>query len=177
MYFKELKTLREIAKEFEVSAMAIKKVLTRHGFNTSKERLKIDVICEYCEKKFKKHRFRVRESLGNYCSLDCYHNYLKLINEGNFIDRYGMAISRIKMSKIYRELPEKSIVHHIDGNDTNTLITNLMLLASQADHIMIHRNYGNPKILFDGSKLRELWPNLSDFEIESKYFQEELEIQ
>lgn len=170
MYFEELKPLRQIGEQLGVSAMAIRKLLTRHGFNTSKENLKLNVVCEYCEKAFKKFRFRVRETINNFCSKECYHSHLKLINEGNVIDRYGQIISRIKMSKIYGELPEKSIVHHIDGNDTNTSITNLMLLESQADHIKIHRNYGNPKILFDGSKLRELWPNLSDFEIESRYF-------
>ena len=130
MYLKDLKPLRETGNEFGVSQTAIRKALNRHGYTTSKEALNLNVICDYWKKDFTKTRANVRKAVNNFCSKICYTTYLKILNEENIIDAYGMRQSRLKMSWIYGELPEGSIVHHIDGNDTNTLITNLMLLAS-----------------------------------------------
>lgn len=158
MLFEDLKPLREIGKELGISAMGIQKALKRNGYDTSK--LSLNITCDYCGIEFKRHRFRVRKNINNFCSEDCYIKWKNVMSEGSVIDRNGMAISRRKMEKFYGELPKGSIVHHIDGNDTNTLITNLMLLASQKDHFMVHRKVGNPVILFDGRKLIEVYPNL-----------------
>ena len=168
MFFEELKPLRQIGNELGISGMAVQKALKRHGYDTGKKALNLDVTCELCNKKFTRNRARVRKAIQIFCSDECYYEYLKIINEQNTIDRYGQILSRKKMEKIYGELPDKSIVHHIDGDDTNTSIINLMLLKSQSDHIKIHRNYGTPEILFDGGKLKYIYPSLTPEEIENK---------
>jgi HNH endonuclease len=152
MYYEDLKPLRQIATELGVSAPGIQKALKRNGYDTSKAALNLKVKCKYCEKEFTRTRGKIRKAIEIFCSNECYYTYLKILNETNIINRYGQIKSRSLMYKFYGELPEGSIVHHIDGDDTNTEITNLVLLKTQADHIMIHRNYGEPKILFDGRK-------------------------
>lgn len=150
MFFDEWLSLRQIAKQLNVSAMAIQKVMKRNGYDTSKENLKFKTPCKLCNTDIVRLRCQIKnKELGNFCDMVCYHIYLEE-NSIGVINRNGQKKSRIILESLLGILPEKSVVHHIDGNDNNTEISNLMLMKSQSDHLMIHRGYGTPEILFDG---------------------------
>lgn len=156
LFYEEYLSLRQIATKLNVSAVAIQKVLKKNGYDTSKENLKFKTNCKTCGNELIRIRSRIKKvQMGSFCDLTCYHIYLEEISIGK-ISRYGQMQSRLFLYDILGELPEGSIVHHIDGNDDNTDISNLMLLASHKDHLMIHRGFGSPKILFDGSKYFEV---------------------
>lgn len=42
--------------------------------------------------------------------------------------------------KIGRSLKEEEVVHHIDENKTNNSLSNLIVFASNSDHVAFHRN-------------------------------------
>lgn len=166
LFFEEYKSLREIAKIMGCSAMGVKFLLNRHGYDCSKETTHFKLICEQCKKEFTRVRCKIRygKQRGSFdrkfCSGECYAGYLNhksIYNEPEikpYKIRQAQRLSRGIVKSFYGPLPKNSVVHHIDGNDWNMDIKNLMLLDSQKSHMMIHnRSHGDPIILFDGSKL------------------------
>lgn len=151
MFYEDYLSLRQIGKQLGYSAMAIQKVMKRHGFDTSKEATHFKTLCKICGNEITRVRCQIRnKDIGNFCDMICYHVYSDSISIGENLSRNGMRKGRKIVESILGTLPQGSIVHHIDGDEENNEVENLMLLESTADHLMIHRNYGKPKILFDG---------------------------
>lgn len=155
MYCEDLIPLQDIANKFNKTRMGVKYFLNKLGIDTSKKIYKVN--CKVCLKEFTRNKKRIRNALtGLFCSNDCYIKHLR-DNAIGITNRQAQRLSRKLMTSYCKDnniniLPT-NIVHHIDGNDFNMDIHNLMLLRSQADHIMIHRHYGNPIIIVDGSNL------------------------
>lgn len=155
LYFADYQSLREIAALFECSAMAIQSCLKRHGHDTSKRKYLLK--CARCQKEIKKTRRVIRRTIGKiglFCDARCYQLHLteNAISPGSEGIRHSNRVAREIMARVYGNLPVKSIVHHVDGNAHNNDLSNLMLLDSQQSHLMIHRGFGAPVILFDGNK-------------------------
>jgi predicted DNA-binding protein YlxM (UPF0122 family) len=173
LFFEDYMSLRQIAARFNVSAVSIKKALNRHGHDTSKASLHFETTCAMCENKIVRIRCQIRnKGIGNFCDMVCYHVYLDSISIGKNLSRNGMRKGRVIVESILGTLPEGSIVHHIDGDEENNEVENLMLLASSTDHLMIHRGFGEPKILFDGRDyvklpkyVKGIFKQLKNFEI------------
>lgn len=167
MFTVDLLPLQAIADKFGSSRMGAKFLLNRYGIDTTKR--KYDCPCKHCGLIFQRNKKRIKstKAIGSFCSNECYIKWLgnnAIYNEpeikqknkrGNDLTRRGAGIkSRKIVEKYYGPLPKKCIVHHIDGNDWNLDVKNLMLLDSQKSHMIIHgRCLGTPVILFDGSKL------------------------
>lgn len=53
--------------------------------------------------------------------------------------RTGQRIARIILSEhLHRELISGEVVHHIDGNNRNNDLSNLMLFKNSSEHIAYH---------------------------------------
>jgi hypothetical protein len=171
MFYSEYKSLRQIGKEIGCSPVAVKNTLNKFGHDCSKEATHFKIMCEFCGIGFTRVRCQIRfadkRNYKKFCSNKCYKAKLDegAISHYSITTRpenaaYGirqaMRLSRKLVKKYFGLLPVKSIVHHIDGNDWNIDIRNLMLLDSQKSHNIIHgRCEGIPVILFDGSKLTD----------------------
>jgi predicted DNA-binding protein (UPF0251 family) len=117
----------------------------------------VTVECVWCGKDFERARSTWRKvekgksRLGHFCGEECRLGYLRAMGNGESgKSRHGQRRGRSVVAAEYgAELPEGSVVHHVDGNQYNNERENLMLFASQSDHIKWHRR--------DRSKVRPLW--------------------
>lgn len=156
LYTQGMHSLQMIADKFKCSRQYIKKILNKHGVQTANGiYTKVKCICLICSKEFLKKRARVRnmESINDYCSKACFHQMF--YNNEYKEDRSGSRAARLKVALEILEtikLPKGSIVHHIDGNQSNNATNNLMLVSSQGTHIRIHRHipYNQASVLYDG---------------------------
>jgi len=142
--------VNQVAQLLGVSRQAIWKRLRKVGVR-SRDFVWIDFVCAFCGEAGRRRWRRVSKAIDSYCNTECY--FADLENPGYKQWRQGSRIGRAIVAQYYGVLPEGAIVHHRDGDDRNNDRSNLMLLASQADHMRIHRgNGGNVEVLWDGSE-------------------------
>jgi hypothetical protein len=53
----------------------------------------------------------------------------------------GQYLHRLLVQQAFPDLPERFFVHHLDGIKTNSDIRNLLVYASQAEHIAQHQSF------------------------------------
>ena len=127
-------TLEMLAMEYGVTRSAVKYFLNKRGVDTSKRQLVM--LCEICGIEFRKTRARVRRCNKHYCSSEC---YMKAIhNPGYQIHRQGQRIARRVIGEVFK-LESGMVVHHIDGDNRNNGLLNLMVFANHGDHMRYHR--------------------------------------
>ena len=74
-------SLQMIGNKFNVSRMAIYKILNSIGVDTGREKNNsIFVKCEYCNGDIPITRSRLRRNEKNYCSEECYRNWRRSKN-------------------------------------------------------------------------------------------------
>jgi hypothetical protein len=131
-----------LANEYGLTRQGVWKILARAGVNTSKSlgNTRLEVSCTTCGKIFIKNKAHVRNNKNLFCSRECYTAYLEAGNGvGPYIkNRHGQRIARTIVSEHF-ELKQGHVVHHKDRNCLNNLIENLMVFATQGDHIRFHR--------------------------------------
>ena len=143
-YQNQLVPMFELAARFNVSRQAIYKLLKRAGVDTRK-RL-ITVSCTACNTQIKRPKSQIRKRRHIFCSTDCYSAYLSA--GGKYVqDRHSCRIAR-SIVKEHFDLQDTHIVHHIDKNQFNNSLDNLMVFENQGDHIRHHR----------GFDVKQLWP-------------------
>ena len=151
-YQNELVPMISLAKRFNITRMAIWKILRSQGISTSKlVAAHILSLCHYCQKPISVTRCVYRNRLHNFCNQTCYVNWLNRQNSTNPLisSRQGMRIARKTISEIF-DLKPTHIVHHEDRNNTNNNPANLRVFACQGDHTKYHRGFAITP-LFDGS--------------------------
>jgi hypothetical protein len=135
--FKELGRVAYLAKEYGMSRQAIYKVLKRHGVETPRVSI-MAVSCSQCGAEMMRHRYRVRKFKHMFCTEDCYFDWL---NRNNYkANRHGQRIGR-KVVAQHFELKAGHVVHHVDGDNKNNGIENLMVFRNQGDHVRYHRGF------------------------------------
>jgi endogenous inhibitor of DNA gyrase (YacG/DUF329 family) len=144
-YTINLKPMVSIAKDYGMTRQAIHKLLRKEGVDTTKHPIK--VTCCACGKETERPRCQVRNRKRLFCSDDCYKAYLNSIGDGYRPWRQGQRVARNIVSKVF-ELQEGHVVHHIDKNNWNNELANLMVLSNQGDHVRLHR----------GFDVKPLWP-------------------
>jgi hypothetical protein len=144
----ETKHNLKVSRSHIIDLLKFRGIDTRKGFGT-----RVATGCELCGKKFDitRSRFKATKSKKNFCSKPCYHEWLKSNNFEETSSGRNQARNTIK--NIFGKIPKGAIVHHIDGNQNNNKIQNLMLLKSQADHVAIHRQTKEVIPIFVGSDL------------------------
>lgn len=142
LYAEELYPMTEIGKKYGVTRQGIWKILAKNGVDTKKSgtNARPEVSCHHCGTVFKTWRMRVRKENNLYCSKKCYYEHLACLRTGSVLSRYGMMTARKVVSE-YFELKGGMVVHHVDGNDTNNEVSNLVVYATNGDHTRAHRGY------------------------------------
>jgi len=144
---KEGMTLQAIADKFGVTKVAVHNYLKRPRtrFNLPS----VERPCSYCGTPG--WYSQEQDPKNAYCSTEC---YTLLLNEGAYKEnRHGQRLGREVVENRYGPLPKGSVVHHVDGNDLNNAPENLVLFASQADHLKHHRNCSHDSPLWSGVPL------------------------
>lgn len=86
-----------------------------------------------------------------FCSQACYHS---LRQDGRYRpNRQGQRIARKTVSQ-YFDLQPQHVVHHEDRDTSHNDITNLLVFASQADHMAYHHG-SDVKPLWDGREFSQ----------------------
>lgn len=136
-----------------MTRQGIYKILKKFGVGTSDESVRVVKFCDQCGKKLSVTRSRLRgkPNKHSFCSIECYHKWL---HNGNHVDSHrGTREARKIISKIYGKIPAGAIVHHVDGNELNNNISNLVLFRNQNDHLQHHRDTASVEPLFIGSDI------------------------
>lgn len=150
-YTIDLVPLIELAKRYRRTRQGLWKLLKRNGIDPS-EYGKLEVTCQACGKTFTRPRCQVRKTKNLHCSVKCYYAYLEAKQGGSYNQNSpGQRRARRIVSEVF-DLQLGHVVHHIDRNCLNNRLDNLMVFATNGDHIRYHRlgpDYITP--LWDGS--------------------------
>ena len=149
MFTQDHLTLREIATRVGISHAAVWKRLKVAGIQRESGTW-VKVACSFCGAQIRKHRANWRKSEKHYCRPACY--YADLESHGYKPWRQGQRLARAIVSQ-YFIIPEAAVVHHKDGDNRNNDKANLLVLASQGDHIKAHRTSKPIAMLWDGASV------------------------
>lgn len=126
---------QEIADRYGVSRVAVWKCLRRAGVDTAKSATRRVAYCAVCGVAVTRTRRYARRVRTTCCSKECYAVWLELGGRhGN-----GQKVARMRVRAHYGQLPEGAVVHHRDGDNMHNAPYNLMLFASNSEHVQWHR--------------------------------------
>ncbi len=145
-YTKDHLTLREIGRLEQVSAVAVFKVLKRHGIHRT-DGTWVQTTCGHCHAPITVKRAVWRKRQHSYCDTDCY--FAKRKNPKYFQSRHGQRKARLAVRAAGFPLLKSHVVHHHDGDNRNNAIQNLAVFESQRDHMRFHHT-GQPDPIWDG---------------------------
>ena len=98
---------------------------------------RFDVPCTHCGKIHSTTRKKWRVQFRSFCSTTCYYAARREPKYRRW--RQGQRIARIVMSEhLHRPVRGNEVIHHIDFNNHNNDISNLMLFGSHGEHITYH---------------------------------------
>lgn len=144
-YLVEHKTLEEIGKEYGTTRQAVYYFVKKYGLLV-KDAENVAFKCDTCGKDSTVTRKRFKRSIKHFCSMECYKGYLR--NSEYIQSRTGQRHGREVVEKYYgRILQLGEVVHHVDGDNTNNDISNLIVFKSHSEHLEHHHkarqvNYG-----------------------------------
>ncbi len=147
-YVDDLTPMKEIASWVGVSKNAIYQFLKRAGVNTSKS-VRVKMVCDTCKEEYELRRGearRQRTQRHHFCGSGCYYIYLE--SRDTIMNRYGSRTARRKVAEIFDLQPEHR-VHHLDKDQTNNLLSNLVVFKDQGDHVRYHRDF-EIELVWDG---------------------------
>ena len=137
-YTVDLEPMISIAHRYDRTRQAIWKTLHRNGINPD-EYGTMKVSCECCQTEMERPRCQVRDRKHIFCSQLCYYAWLEASQHGKYSYwRHGQRIARAKITEVF-DLQPGHIVHHLDRNCYNNMLSNLMVFANQGDHCRYHR--------------------------------------
>ena len=152
MYCEQHLTCRQIGAVVGMSGAAVMERLHRAGVDSSQGE-RVMVRCSTCGKGFSITRSRWKVSGRKFCSNPCYfatrqgHEYHE--------NRHGQRIGRATAERLFRQLNPGEVVHHKDSNCKNNDPSNLMVFASQSDHMRHHHGVNSVAHLWDGATLQD----------------------
>ena len=133
----DLTPMAVLAADYGISRQAIHKIVKRAGVNVAAA-AQVEVTCAVCGGHYSIARNRARVLNNTFCSRACYYIFLK---RGNYKEhRHSSRLARAIVEQ-YHTLQAGQVVHHIDGNQSNNRLDNLIVFASQADHVRFHRGF------------------------------------
>lgn len=158
----DLEPARSIAQRYGVTRTYIYKILKYNGVDTTKSgsNARQEVSCHFCGATIIVTRGRLRQKKNIYCSNKCWLNHLKKIRIGK-TDRYGGMIGRETVRMLWKGLTKEMVVHHVDGDEKNNHVSNLLVYATQGDHLRAHRGYPATPV-WTGADHIDVWQKLID---------------
>lgn len=107
----------------------------------------------------KKEELTKREVIKGYIKINCpYHPYAK--------KGYVMEHRLVVEKKIKRFLRPGEVIHHIDEDKSNNHIDNLMLFATQKDHMKFHtkiKQFGMTNPI--KRQIKNRWKNINNLRL------------
>ena len=137
-----------ISKAMGFSRAGVIKCLNRNGIDTSKAN-RVTLLCSQCGKPVSRTKARARAVDKPYCSRACYHAAIH--NKAYRPWRHGQRMARTTVEAMFPLMPG-NVVHHEDGDNHNNSLNNLMVFASQAEHMCYHRARGNVRPIYVGAE-------------------------
>jgi hypothetical protein len=131
------KSMADLGRTYHMTRQGIYKILLRYGCNTTKRRL--EVSCLTCGNLMMRTRKQVRVRKHIFCSVDCYKAWFQAISKYEY-SCYGSRVAREKV-RLYFDIQEGNIVHHINGKGTDNDLSNLVVYRCQGDHLRAHRGF------------------------------------
>ena len=136
-FVEELTPMAVLATEYGISRQAVHKIIRKTGVDIVAA-ARPTVACAVCNKSFTAARNRVRAVNTLTCSRECYHTFLR---RNNYKESRSSSRLARKIVSQYHDLRPGEVVHHIDGDQFNNRLENLMVFASAADHVRYHRGF------------------------------------
>jgi hypothetical protein len=138
LYLKKHMTGQEIADIAGVTRQGIYKAMDRLGIDRSAAE-RFTCICDMCGTAYELYRQRWNATSGHYCSTECYHMHRGIILPHRRENRQQKRIARAVMAKhLGRALVKDEVVHHIDGDEYNNSIDNLVHFVNHSEHLRYH---------------------------------------
>ena len=140
-------TLREIGIRLGTSFVSVYRALQKAGI-AREQGTWVKLNCDYCGAEFKKTRGHWAKTQRHFC---CEDHYFKSLHNPNYVShRQGQRIARKRVAEHFI-LRDGNVVHHVDSNETNNVVSNLWVFHSQAAHMAYHR----------GMKIKPIWKGSS----------------
>lgn len=137
LYLNKHLTYQEIADIYEITRAYVAKLIKEYSIDTSKGE-KFIINCDNCQQPFEIYRKKFKNSSLHYCGNACYQAHRTSFSNYKS-SRQGQRIARAVMANhLGRELSALEVVHHVDGDNMNNDLDNLILFVSQAEHIRYH---------------------------------------
>ena len=139
LYVEEGFTLQAIGDLFGLTRPWVRKILNSVGVDTSRSGPNVlrEVSCEVCGRRFSMTRCVWRSRRFRFCSAECRKAW---VDAGSLKRNRMNHLAEWKLRMLMgAPLPEGSVVHHRNGDPTDNSPGNLMLFASQEDHVKWHR--------------------------------------
>lgn len=135
-----------IATRYGVTRQRIDQIRAASGCTARK--LGVKRRCAQCRKCVYKQRSRADRTARSFCSQRCYMRFIARPEYEQ--NRQGQRQARALVRSWFL-LRDEHVVHHVDGDNTNNGLSNLMVFASQGDHMRWHRLGG------EASGIEPLW--------------------
>lgn len=128
--------LRLIAERHGVTRQTVHAVIRQAGVGLREKAERRE--CAHCGKALRVRLYRAERTAHSYCGQPCYVARIRDAGSGFEAHRQGQRRGRAVVGVFY-PLAEGNVVHHIDGDQANNDVGNLMVFRSQADHMRWHR--------------------------------------
>ena len=137
LYIEQHLTLEQIAKRYHCTRPNVYYCLKKQGV-TREQGTWIHLACDFCGDDIKRTRYRCKKtrSKQNFCDVRCHGHATRL--HSSFQWQHGQRVARENISYVFDLKPEQ-IVHHKDGNHWNNDLENLVVFASQREHMRCHK--------------------------------------
>lgn len=129
-------TAAELAERFGVSRQYVHRVVRAAGVAPRGRRKRVKRKCAHCGKTIEVHYFRSKRTRRMFCSKE--HYWAELGKSGYVASRQGQREARAAVRAVF-DLLDGDVVHHIDGDQGNNELSNLMVFRDHADHMRWHR--------------------------------------
>lgn len=138
--YQSLEPMEDISISLNVSRQCIFKLLKKAGINTSKS-FRVERTCSVCGKPVIRTRQRARDTKTSYCSRECFEAWLTSLGENYKPSSYYARISQETVRKHFPDYDpsEGHVIHHVNKDVSDMRKINLMVFASQGDHVRYHR--------------------------------------
>ena len=146
MYRTQHLTCRAIGRLVGMSGVAVWRRLQAAGVAAC-EGERVEARCFACGAPIVVTRARWRNTRKLHCSESCYFKTIE--NPAYNPNRQGMRLARKRVESVF-SLASQHVVHHVDGDEGNNLLANLLVFACQADHMSYHRG-GSGLPIFRGA--------------------------
>jgi hypothetical protein len=125
--------IADIAASYNLTRQAIWHVLK--GFcaiNPNRKNQRF--VCLVCHKNYTRPNCRTNTK-GAYCSAKCYHANMRTFHFKK--SRHGTRLARAAVASCF-ELQPTHVVHHVDHDERNNELANLVVFATASEHSKYH---------------------------------------